>query len=104
MADLAGTVLPDRGCRKEVGAKIAAEAKSFADFMQKANDAEKIISGWKWTNCAEGKTDWLQVVVRSLDHVFALYNGAVRSGQPKLIEQLGNFKLPTGTLSPVGSD
>jgi molecular chaperone GrpE (heat shock protein) len=27
-----------------------------------------------------------------LDHVFALHQGAIRSGQPALIEQVGNFQ------------
>jgi molecular chaperone GrpE (heat shock protein) len=38
------------------------------------------------------EADWLQVLVRMLDHVFALRVGAQRSGQPRLIEQLGNFQ------------
>ena len=39
---------------------------------------------------AEG--EWLQVLVRVLDHVYALHLGALRSGQPNLIEQLSNFQ------------
>jgi molecular chaperone GrpE (heat shock protein) len=27
-----------------------------------------------------------------LDHVYALHQGAIRTGQPRLIEQLGNFQ------------
>jgi len=36
--------------------------------------------------------DWLQVLVRMLDHVYALHQGALRSGQPNLIGQLGAFQ------------
>jgi len=39
---------------------------------------------------AEG--DWLQVTVRILDHVFALYVAAARSGQPRLAEQIAAFQ------------
>ena len=36
--------------------------------------------------------DWLKVAVQILDHVFALFRAAERSGQPALIEQLGQFQ------------
>ena len=84
---------------KEVGERIAAEAKAFADFMQKANDTEKNHLRLEVDKLRRSENDWLQVVVRSLDHVFALYNGAIRSGQPKLIEQLGNFQAANRDLA-----
>lgn len=39
---------------------------------------------------AEG--DWLQTLVRILDHVYALYSAAARSAQPQLAEQIGAFQ------------
>jgi molecular chaperone GrpE (heat shock protein) len=39
---------------------------------------------------AEG--DWLQVLVRLLDHVYALHQAALRSRQPSLIDQLAQFQ------------
>ena len=82
-----------------MGERIAAEAKAFADFMQKANDTEKNHLRLEVDKLRRSENDWLQVVVRSLDHVFALYNGAIRSGQPKLIEQLGNFQAANRDLA-----
>jgi len=38
------------------------------------------------------ESEWLQVAVRMLDHVYALHQGACRSGQPHLIEQVGSFQ------------
>ena len=34
----------------------------------------------------------MQVLVRILDHVYALNQGALRSGQPNLVAQLGSFQ------------
>ncbi len=39
-----------------------------------------------------GEGEWLQVLVRVLDHVYALHQGACRSGQPRLIEQVASFQ------------
>ena len=39
---------------------------------------------------AEG--EWLQVVARILDHIFALHNAASRSGSTDLAEQIGSFQ------------
>ena len=38
------------------------------------------------------ENDWLHVVVRLLDHTFALYKAAERSGQAALIDQLALFQ------------
>ncbi len=38
------------------------------------------------------ETEWLQVLVRTLDHVYALHQGGLRSGEPRLMEQLGAFQ------------
>jgi molecular chaperone GrpE (heat shock protein) len=76
----------------EVGERMATEARSFAEFMQKANDSEKAHLRLEVEKLHRGEGDWLQIVVRLLDHVFGLYQAGVRSGQPKLCEQLGNFQ------------
>ena len=38
------------------------------------------------------ENEWLQILVRILDHVFALYQAALRSGQGNLTEQIGQFQ------------
>jgi molecular chaperone GrpE (heat shock protein) len=38
------------------------------------------------------ESEWLQIVVRMLDHVHALHQAGVRSGQPSLREQLSHFQ------------
>ena len=38
------------------------------------------------------ETEWLQILVRILDHVFALHMAAVRTGDPKFAEPITNFQ------------
>lgn len=75
-----------------IAERMAVEAKAFTDFMQRANDIEKANLRLEVEKLRRGEADWLQVTVRLLDHVYALHIGALRSGQPNLIEQLGNFQ------------
>ncbi len=75
-----------------IAAKMAAEAKAFAEFMQKANDTEKAHLRLEVEKLRRGEGEWLQVLVLLLDHVYALNQAGTRSGQPTLIAQLGNFQ------------
>jgi hypothetical protein len=63
------------------------EANAFAEFMQKANDSRKAISGSKPKSCAEMRASGCRSS-RLLDHVFALQQAGVRSAQPNVREQL----------------
>ena len=75
-----------------IAERMAGEARAFTEFMQKANDSEKATLRLEVDKLRRAESEWLQVLVRLLDHVYALNLGAMRSGQPKLIEQLGNFQ------------
>ena len=77
---------------KKIGDQMAAENRHFAEFMEKARDSEVRHLQLEVDKLHRAEGDWLQVVVRMLDHVFALFTAAARSGQPGLIEQLGNFQ------------
>lgn len=76
----------------EMGERMSAEAKGFADFMQKANDTEKAHLRLEVDKLRRGEAEWLQSAVRILDHVYALHQAGARSGQPALMEQLGSFQ------------
>jgi molecular chaperone GrpE (heat shock protein) len=80
------------GAAKEIADRMTAEVQAFTDFMQRANDGEKATLRLEAEKLRRMEAEWLQVVVRLLDHVFALRAGAQRSGQAKLIEQVGNFQ------------
>ena len=79
-------------CAKEIADKMADEAQQFAEVMQKLNDSEKsaLRLGVEKLHRAEG--EWLQVLVRILDHVFALHAAAARSSQPRVAEQMAQFQ------------
>jgi len=77
---------------REIGERITAEAQAFSEFMRKANDVEKAHLRLETDKLRRAEQDWLQAIVRLLDHVYALHQAGLHSGQPVLIEQLGNFQ------------
>ncbi len=77
---------------KALADRMSAEAEGFSEFMQRINDNEKATLRLEVEKMRRAEAEWLQVAVRMLDHVYALHVGAVRSGQPGLIEQLSHFQ------------
>jgi molecular chaperone GrpE (heat shock protein) len=78
---------------KEMAEHITTEARHFSEFMQKAQASQVSHLQLEVDKLHRAESEWLQVAVRMLDHVYALYSAAVRAGQPGLIEQLGHFQL-----------
>ena len=76
----------------DITQQIAAEAKSFSDFLARANDGEKATLRLEIEKLRRGEKDSLQVVIHLMDHCFALFQAAVSSGQPQLIQQIGNYR------------
>jgi molecular chaperone GrpE (heat shock protein) len=72
--------------------RMTAEARSFTEFIEKANNGEKAALRLELDKFRRAEADWVQVLVRTLDHVYALHQGALKSGQPNLIEQLSRFQ------------
>ncbi len=77
---------------KQVSEEMSQEALRFADFMKQANDSEKATLRLEVEKLKRAETDWLQVLVRVLDHVYALHCAAKHSGQQNLIDQLAHFQ------------
>ena len=77
---------------REIADRMAAEVRDFTEFMQRANDTEKATLRLEVEKLRRGEGEWVQIVVRMLDHTYALYSAGVRSGQPRLIEQLTQFQ------------
>ena len=71
---------------------MAAEARAFTEFLQKANDAERALMRLETEKLRRNETEWLQIVLRMLDQVHALFQAALQSGQPSLAEQIGLFQ------------
>ena len=80
------------GTSKQIAEKINAEAREFSEFLQKANDTEKNHLRLEVEKLNRSQNDWLQVVVNTLDHVFALNQAGRQSGKENLIKQLTAFQ------------
>jgi len=77
---------------KEIGDRMAGEVRGFSEFMQKINDREKATLRLETEKLRRGEVEWLQVLVRVLDHAFALNAAAARSGQAQVAEQTASFQ------------
>lgn len=77
---------------KTVSENMAAEVANFTEFLKKANETEKRELRLEVEKLRRAEGDWLQILVRILDHTFALHQGAVRLGQKSVSEQIGHFQ------------
>lgn len=77
---------------QELAEKMSAEAAAFGKFLQSAHDQERAQLRLEVEKLKRAEGDWLQVSVRTLDHVFALHAAARRSSQPELANQIGSFR------------
>ena len=77
---------------KDISERMSSEAKAFSEFMLKANDAEKGHLRLEVEKLHRNEGEWLHTVMRIMDHVYALYQAGVKSGQENLRTQLGNFQ------------
>jgi len=80
------------GTAKEIAERMAAEVKAFNEFLQRANEGEKAGLRLETEKLRRAEAEWLQVIVRMLDHTFALHRASLESRQPHLIEQLSHFQ------------
>lgn len=77
---------------REITERMTTEIREFNEFQLKLNDTEKGALRLEVEKLRRAESEWLQVVARILDHIFALHNAAIRSGQPELAEQIGQFQ------------
>lgn len=77
---------------KEIAERMTTEIREFNEFQVKLNDTEKGALRLEVEKLRRAEGEWLQVVARILDHIFALHTAATRSGQPELAEQIGSFQ------------
>jgi len=88
---------------KQIADRMAAEVREFSEFMKKMSDSEKATLRLEVEKLRRGEAEWLQVLVRILDHVFALHAAAVRTGDPKFADPLTNFQNACrGTTRRIG--
>jgi len=77
---------------KAIADGMAVELRSFSEFMQRANESEKATLRLEVEKLRRAETEWLQILIRMLDHVFSLHTAAVRSGQANVIAQIDSFQ------------
>lgn len=77
---------------KDIADKMTEEVRRFSEFMQKMNDNEKATLRLEVEKLRRSEGEWLQMLVRILDHVFALHVGAVRTGDQRFIEPITSFQ------------
>lgn len=77
---------------REIADRMTEEQRQFREFLQQSQTARVQHLELEAAKLRRTETEWLQVAVRTLDHVFALYLAATRSGQPHLAEQIGAFQ------------
>lgn len=77
---------------KSIAGQMTSEFHAFTDFIQKANETEKAHLRLEIDKLRRAEGEWLHVLVATLDHVFALHQAGLRSGQPALVQQLGMFQ------------
>jgi len=88
---------------RQIADKMGAEVREFSGFMQKMNDSEKASLHLEVEKLRRGEAECLQMLVHIFDHIFALHAAAVRSGQPKLVEQITSFQNACrGTVRRIG--
>jgi molecular chaperone GrpE (heat shock protein) len=86
------------GCTRAVSAvgelrqRMELAGKESMEFLKKANDSERAALRLETEKLRRAEGDWLQVLVRIVDHVLALHGAAVRSGQPQLAKQITHFR------------
>jgi molecular chaperone GrpE (heat shock protein) len=77
---------------KQISEKMRVETTAFTEFLKKSNDDEKNNLRLEVEKLRRAEGDWLQIIMRMLDHTYAICRAAERSGQRGLIEQMGQFQ------------
>jgi molecular chaperone GrpE (heat shock protein) len=77
---------------KQLSQSLASESRAFSEMLLKASDNEKAHLRLEVEKMRRNEGEWLQTLTRILDHIFALFQAAQRSGQRGLIEQISLFQ------------
>jgi len=77
---------------KKMAEQLTHDALNFAESLKQSSDAEKGALRLEVEKRKRAEGEWLKIMVALLDHVHALYQAGVRSGQQNVIQQLGGFQ------------
>lgn len=77
---------------EHIAERMTTEARNFGEILGRMNESEKSHLRLEVEKLRRAEGDWLGITVRILDHVHALHQAGVRSGQRNIVEQLANFQ------------
>jgi molecular chaperone GrpE (heat shock protein) len=77
---------------EHIAERMTTEARNFGEVLSRMNESEKTHLRLEVEKLHRAEGDWLGIVVRMLDHVHALHQAGVRSGQRNIIDQLTHFQ------------
>jgi len=77
---------------REIADRMTNEVRNFNEFQAKLNDHDKQMLKLEVEKLRRIEGDWLQALARILDNIYSLYIAAVRSGQPEIAAQIGQFQ------------
>ena len=72
--------------------EMHAERRAFAESMRRQDEQERQTLRLELDKLRRGEEESLKVICHLLDHNYAVFLAGVRSGQPELAQQLGNFR------------
>ena len=75
-----------------VSEQMTTEAQQFRQFMAQAQDRERAHLKLEVEKLRRSEGDWVQSVTLILDHIHALHQASIRSGQAELSKQIGQFR------------
>lgn len=75
-----------------IAERMTTEARNFGEILSRMNESEKTHLRLEVEKLRRAEGDWLGITVRILDHVHALHQAGVRSGQRNIVEQLSSFQ------------
>ncbi len=77
---------------KQLFQSLETESRAFSEVLAKTSDTEKSHLRLEVEKLRRSEGEWLQTLTRILDHIFALYLAAQRTGQRSLVQQIGMFQ------------
>jgi molecular chaperone GrpE (heat shock protein) len=77
---------------EHIAERMTTEARNFGEVLSRMNEAEKTHLRLEVEKLRRAEGDWLGIVVRLLDHIHALHQAGLRSGQRNIVEQLTHFQ------------
>lgn len=73
--------------------EVARQTREFSEFMARATDIEKASLRIEVQKLEQLHNDNVQVIMKLLDQVYALYRAALASGNQRIIEQISLFQM-----------